>query len=562
MIMSLPNNEFSHLKVPLEDILSVTNNFAQENCFGEDDFGIYYKGQLLWSGELIDISVRRFNKEKNDREQLFWMEISMLSTLKHKNLVSLVGFCDENDEKIIIIRREMRGSLRKYLSDPMLLTWVRRLKICVRLAHALSYIHYDEPRDFSVIYRKLWSGTVVLNDNWEPKLCDFEFSMKIKASQRHNSFHTRVVQVNGYGDPTYIETQSVNHKSDMYSFGIVMFELLCGRESISEHPDNKYLATLAIFHYKKKILEEIIDPLLWKQMDPQSFNAFAKIAYDCLNEERSQRPNIDEIVARLESTLKLQMERQNAEHSIAGEEVEDTSSNHDKGSLTSISRHVESHVSKETKSFLKDLSHLKLSFQDIKSATNNFSVENMMEQFKFGEIYKGCLLHFEQFIDIIVKGFYLEYVKDESKRFWTEVSILSSLEHKNLVCLIGFHVDEDNKIIIYKKEAKKSLENYLSDETLTWMQRLKICVGVANALSYIHYDDGRDFSVIHCNVRSSNILLDGKWEPKLSGFELSLKNTVARRLRLLLTRDIVKNAYLDPKYKKTGGVTHKSDVYS
>ncbi|GKA96988.1 ribonuclease H-like domain, reverse transcriptase, RNA-dependent DNA polymerase [Tanacetum coccineum] len=94
------------------------------------------------------------------------------------------------------------------------------------------------------------------------------------------------------------------------------------------------------------------------------------------------------------------------------------------------------------------------------------------------------------------------------------------------------------------------------------MQRLKICVGVGKALSYIHYDVGRDFSVIHCNIKSSKILLDDIWEPKLSGFELSLRNTVARRHRLLLTRDIVKNVYLDPKYKKTDGVTHKSDVYS
>ncbi|GKD17613.1 kinase-like domain, phloem protein 2-like protein, partial [Tanacetum coccineum] len=128
----------------------------------------------------------------------------------------------------------------------------------------------------------------------------------------------------------------------MYSFGIVLFELLCGRGSISEHPDNKYLATLAVFHYKKKILDEIIDPVLWKQMDPQSFNVFVETAYDCLNEERSQRPNIDEIVARLESALKLQMERQNAEHSIVAAEVEDMPSNHDKGSWTSISTRVES----------------------------------------------------------------------------------------------------------------------------------------------------------------------------------------------------------------------------
>ncbi|GKE52386.1 kinase-like domain, phloem protein 2-like protein, partial [Tanacetum coccineum] len=236
--MSLPSNEFAHLKVPLQNILSATNNFAQENVTRNAEFAKDYKGQLLCSGELIDITAQRLNKESNDREQLFWMEISMLSSLKHKNLVSLVGFCDENDEKVIINSREMRGSLANYVSNPMLLTWVRRLKICVGLAHALSYIHYDEQREFSVIHRRIDSSRVLLNDEWEPKLCDFELSMKIKESQRHHSFHTTVAGTNGYVDPTYLETKKVSHKSDMYSFGIVLFELLCGRTSIIDSDTN------------------------------------------------------------------------------------------------------------------------------------------------------------------------------------------------------------------------------------------------------------------------------------------------------------------------------------
>nr|GEY83258.1 protein kinase-like domain, phloem protein 2-like protein [Tanacetum cinerariifolium] len=181
-----------------------------------------------------------------------------------------------------------------------------------------------------------------------------------------------------------------------------------------------------------------------------------------------------------------------------------------------------------------------------------FAVENIIEQLEHGRIYKGCLLHCEQFIDIIVKRLCIHGVKEESKKFWTEILMLFSLNHKNLVSHVWFYEDKKNKIIVYKKEANESLAKYLSDKNLTWMQRLKICVGVANALSYIHYDVGRDFSVIHCNIRSSKILLDDKWEPKLSGFQLSLKTTVARRHRLLLTRDVVKNAYLDPKYNKTG----------
>ncbi|GKE93773.1 kinase-like domain, phloem protein 2-like protein, partial [Tanacetum coccineum] len=297
--MSLTSNEFAHLQVPLANIISATNNFAEENVISTSDIGKRYKGQLLWSGEFIDITAQMFNKEGTDREQLFWTEISMLSNLKHKNLVSLVGFCDENDEKIIIIRNETaRGMLVKYLSDSMMLTWVRRLEICVSVAHALSYIHYDELRDFSVIHRHIDGSRVLLNDKWEPKLSDFGVSMKIKASQRHHSFHTnRLEYVNGYGDPTYIKTKRVNHKSDMYSFGIVLFELLCGRES------NNRLAPLAITHYREKKLENMIDHDLFKQMDLHSFNMFAEIAYECLDEERSQRPNIDDIVPRLEKAL-------------------------------------------------------------------------------------------------------------------------------------------------------------------------------------------------------------------------------------------------------------------
>ncbi|GKC65436.1 kinase-like domain, phloem protein 2-like protein [Tanacetum coccineum] len=308
--MSSPNyDHLAHLKIPLQSILSATNNFDEENLIEKATFGNSYKGQFLWSGELINITARRINIERKQAEQEFWMEISMLSTLKHKNLISLVGFCDEKDEKVIIYMNETRGWLSQYLNKPMLLTWVRRLEICVGLAHALSYIHHDELRNFSVIHRNIASSTVQLNDDWEPKLSDFENSMKIEASQRHHSFHTDTFEYRkGYGDPTYLKTNSVNHKSDIYSFGIVLCELLCCRRSYSWNDNNMYLVPLAITHYREKNLNEIIEWDLWKQMDSQSCEIFTEIAYDCLNEERSQRPNIDAIVPRLQKVLELARE--------------------------------------------------------------------------------------------------------------------------------------------------------------------------------------------------------------------------------------------------------------
>ncbi|GKA88999.1 kinase-like domain, phloem protein 2-like protein, partial [Tanacetum coccineum] len=562
-IHSSPNH-LAHLRIPFEDIESATNFFAQENVIGTHGFGKRYKGQLLWSGELIDITAERLSyKEWDEKEQQFWTEISMLSSLKHKNVVSIVGFCNEVGAEIIIYKHESRGRIGNHLSDPMLLTWVKRLEISIGVAYALSYIHYDEPRDISILHQNISCDTVLLNDDWEPKLSDFQHCLKINASERHHSFHTDSVSPRkGYRDPTCLETNMVNQKSDIYSFGILLFELLCGRKSVSDHQDNKYLVPVALFHYREKILDGIIDPDLWKQMDPRSLNIFAKIAYDCLNEKRSQRPNVDEIVTRLEKALELQLERENAEHSSVVAKVGGTSSTHEEGSASHFtSTGTESNISKETMSSFRYLSHTQLSSEDLKSATANFAPENIIKVKTVKWVYQGRMLHSGQLIDIVARGIYPKYHKDESKKFRMEKSMLSSLNHTNLVSVIGF-CDKNYMITVYKKEANGSLNKYLSDKTLTWMQRLKICLGVANVLSYIHYDAGRDFSVIHCNIRSSKILLDDKWEPKLSGFEFSLKNTVPRRHRLLLTRDIVKNVYLDPKYKKTGGVTHKSDMYS
>ncbi|GJS43574.1 kinase-like domain, phloem protein 2-like protein [Tanacetum coccineum] len=226
--MSSPNHDhLAHLKIPLEDILSATNNFGENKFAGTGGFGNHYEGQLMWSGELIYVHAQRWNKEWDEKEQQFWMEISMLSSLKHKNLVSLVGFCDEDGEKIIIYKYETMCSLENYFSDTMMLTWVRRLEICVGLAHALSYIHYDEHRHFSVIHGNIGSDTILLNDNFEPKLSEFRLSMKIEASHRHHSFRVdKVWDMEGYTDPTYIETKSISHKSDIYSFGIDQQQLL------------------------------------------------------------------------------------------------------------------------------------------------------------------------------------------------------------------------------------------------------------------------------------------------------------------------------------------------
>ncbi|XP_071719538.1 probable receptor-like protein kinase At5g59700 [Rutidosis leptorrhynchoides] len=165
---------FSHLQIPLEDVQRATNNFAYENIIGVGGFVKIYKGELFHDGQFIDIVALKLVEKFGKGNKEFWTEISMLSSLKHQNLVDFIGFCHGNNEKILVNKYEAKGSLDIYLNDPTL-TWTRRLEICVGIAHALSYIHYDEARDFSVVHCNIKSSKILLDDNRQPKLSALNF---------------------------------------------------------------------------------------------------------------------------------------------------------------------------------------------------------------------------------------------------------------------------------------------------------------------------------------------------------------------------------------------------
>ncbi|KAJ0503077.1 putative protein kinase RLK-Pelle-CrRLK1L-1 family [Helianthus annuus] len=231
----------------------------------------------------------------------------MLHSLKHQNLVSIVGFCDENGEKIIVNKFEARLSLARYLSDPVTLTWTQRLQICLGIAQALSYIHYDEGRDFSVIHRDIKSYKILLDVNWEAKLSGFELSTTQPAPRRGDPLSDLPCGSIGYVDPTYIKSERVTHKSDVYSFGVVLFEVMSGRKAYIPDNNGVLLAKLAGSHYENGTLSDIIDSGLQNQMDSQALKVFSETAYSCLKEQHSQRPNIDQVIFALEQALNLQL---------------------------------------------------------------------------------------------------------------------------------------------------------------------------------------------------------------------------------------------------------------
>ncbi|KAL7617477.1 hypothetical protein Lser_V15G03165 [Lactuca serriola] len=549
---------FAHLQIPLEEIASATSNFSEANIIQRSGFGKAYKGQLLRSEQLIDISAHRLDGKFGQANPEFWKEISILSSLKHENLVSLVGFCDEEDEKIVITELETNGSLDKFLRDPTL-KWIRRLEICFGVAHALSYIYYDKGRDFSVIHRDIKCSNVQLDDHRKAKLCGFNLSINQKAARRHHLCFDHPVGTAGYCDPTYVQSGSVSHKSEIYSLGVILFEVLCGKKALMAEGNSRLLAPLVKSHYELGKLDDLIDPDLWKQMDPQSFKIFSETAYYCLKEERSQRPSIDQIVIKLEKALESQWKHEN---------------------------HVYSHAQGTTSKSLKgkNLEHLEIPLLDIEEATENFAEKYLIGSGTYGDVYKAELDHFDSksFVplevknkselpkkrsSVAIKRILIREDNQGEQGFLAEIEMLTGCKHPNIVSLLGFCNEGRHMILVYEHASNGSLDEYLggtgSLTNLTWVQRVKICIDVASGLNYLHTKIEHERRIIHRDIKIGNILLTENWEAKIADFGLSKFRPQNQLLKTLYTENIAgTKVYLDPEYEKTGRLKNETDIYS
>ncbi|MFS7928732.1 putative protein kinase RLK-Pelle-DLSV family [Helianthus anomalus] len=163
---------FEHLKIQLEAIKSETNSFADKNCIGKGGLGKVYKGELLhYKGHSI-VAIKRLDRRFGQGNPELWNEIIMLYQYKHKNIVSLLGFCDKSNEKIIVYEYASNGNLDLYLNSDNL-TWIQRLKICIGAARGLAYLHNPgKTTQQRVLHLDIKSSNILLDENWNAKISD------------------------------------------------------------------------------------------------------------------------------------------------------------------------------------------------------------------------------------------------------------------------------------------------------------------------------------------------------------------------------------------------------
>ncbi|XP_071719508.1 uncharacterized protein [Rutidosis leptorrhynchoides] len=527
------------LNIPLKDIESITNKFSEANFIGKGFLGKIYQGQLSVSGELIDVAVRRLDHSFWLQDIAFEKEISILSSLKHENLVSNVGLCKENHEMIIINKREPRGSLKMHLSDPRL-TWMKRLKISVGVASVLSYLHNLKPK--SVVHHNVNSYSILLDEKWEAKLSGFEYSMIIPPARDL--------------DLTYEKLGIGTYKSDVFSFGIVLFEILCREKAFAGNDDDgSFKTSLAIFQYENRKLHKFVDPDLLRQMDQQSFNILSKTAYDCLKEPRSP-PNMKDVLKRLKRALEYQHKHESPERSTIA-----------------LERPLPNHLILK----VKNMEHMRIQLKDILLATENFSSGRLILSGGYGGVYKGKLHHVdrrylydiegENECDVAIKR--ISDPEDEIAKegFYAEIEMLTKCKDSNIITLLGFCDEGSSMILVYEYAPNKSLADYIRKESsihnLSFAKRIKICLDVAKGLNCLHTKDGDRHEIVHRDIKSDNILLGKNLDAKIGDFGLSTFVSVSKELNpLYYTINAGTKAYMDPQYAKEKKLKIEIDVYS
>ncbi|XP_058201771.1 uncharacterized protein LOC131316428 [Rhododendron vialii] len=293
----------------LDEVQIATNNFDDALVIGIGGFGKVYKGFIDDSATMV--AIKRLNAESKQGAGEFWMEVKMLSKLRHANLVALIGYCNECQEMILVYEYIALGTLADHLyrlktaesnTSFSPLSWEERLDMCIGAARGLDHLHSGTSQSF--IHRDVKSTNILIDENWVAKISDFGLS---KGPTSHSITHisTEVKGTFGYLDPDYFRTLRLTAKSDVYAFGVVLLEVLFGRPPVDSKLDSEQIGLIhwAQQCFKKGKFAEVIDPSLSGQIAQPCLKSFVVLAKNCLSESPRSRPPMAEVLGRLELAL-------------------------------------------------------------------------------------------------------------------------------------------------------------------------------------------------------------------------------------------------------------------
>ncbi|KAL6574718.1 hypothetical protein OROMI_012003 [Orobanche minor] len=292
------------------DLRAATRNFRPDSVLGEGGFGSVYKG---WVDEIslaaskpgasMVVAVKRLNQDGWQGHKEWLAEINYLGQIRHPNLVKLFGYCLEDDQRLLVYEFMPKGSVENHLfrrgSYFQPLSWSLRMKIALDAAKGLAFLHSDE---IKVIYRDFKTSNILLDSNYNAKLSDFGLARDGPTDDRSH-VSTRVMGTYGYAAPEYLSTGHLTAKSDVYTFGVVLLEILTGKKVIDKNRptgERNLVEWAKPYLTNKRRIFRVMDTRLEGQYSVDRAVKAAKLALQCLCMDPRSRPSMDEVVTALD----------------------------------------------------------------------------------------------------------------------------------------------------------------------------------------------------------------------------------------------------------------------
>ncbi|XP_065871080.1 serine/threonine-protein kinase PCRK1-like [Euphorbia lathyris] len=296
----------SNLRVfTFSELKTATKNFSRSLMIGEGGFGSVYRGVIRsaeHSRDKIDIAVKQLSRRGLQGHKEWVTEVNVLGVVEHPNLVKLVGYCAEDDERgiqrLLVYEYMPNRSVQDHLSSRFQtpLPWAARLKIAQDAARGLAYLH--EGMDFQIIFRDFKSSNILLDEQWNAKLSDFGLA-RLGPSDGLSHVSTAVVGTIGYAAPEYIQTGRLTSKSDVWGYGVFLYELITGRRPLDRNrpKDEQKLLDWVRPHLSDiRKFKLILDPRLQGKYDLKSAQKLAAVANQCLVRQGKARPKMSQVL--------------------------------------------------------------------------------------------------------------------------------------------------------------------------------------------------------------------------------------------------------------------------
>ncbi|TVU20523.1 hypothetical protein EJB05_36736, partial [Eragrostis curvula] len=287
------------------ELETITNNF--QTVLGRGGFGYVYHG-IMENGTQVAVKLRSESSDQGTRE--FLAEAQILARIHHRNLVSMIGYCNDGDYMALVYEYMPEGTLQEHIGgngrDRRYLTWSQRLRIAFESAQGLEYLHRgcNPP----LIHRDVKPTNILLNENLEAKIADFGLSKDFDCKNDHVSTNM-LVGTPGYLDPEYQATMHLTTKSDVYSFGVVLLELITGRPAILRDPVPTNIIQWTRQRLAQGNIEGVMDAHMGGSCNLNNVWKVADIAFKCTAQMSAQRPTMTDIVAQLQECLELEENR-------------------------------------------------------------------------------------------------------------------------------------------------------------------------------------------------------------------------------------------------------------